>query len=76
MNNIDTDLQFCIYWRYSDYMVKNIDYLKTQIATLKVLMFQTRNTHDPGLKMVTWKELTFNTRLEQAFADLNNVNTL
>jgi fructose/tagatose bisphosphate aldolase len=41
--NIDTDLQFAFTEGIRDYMVKNIDYLKTQIVTQKVLMFQTKN---------------------------------
>jgi fructose-bisphosphate aldolase class II len=70
--NIDTDLQFAFAEGIRDYM--NIDYLKTQIGKQKVLMFQTKNITIQENGCV--KAKTFNARLEQAFADLNNVNTL
>jgi fructose/tagatose bisphosphate aldolase len=40
--NIDTDLQFAFTEGIRDYMVKNIDYLRHKLVTLKVLMFQTK----------------------------------
>jgi fructose-bisphosphate aldolase class II len=55
--------------------IKNIDYLKTQIGNPEGADIQNKNTMI--LEMVCVKsEVTFNARLEQAFADLNNVNTL
>ena len=58
-----------------DYMVKNIDYLKTQIGNPDGADVPNKKYYDPR-KWVRESEVTFNTRLEQAFADLNNVNTL
>jgi fructose-bisphosphate aldolase class II len=73
--NIDTDLQFAFTEGIRDYMVKNIDYLKTQIGNPDGADIPNKKYYDPR-KWLRESELTFNTRLEQAFADLNNVNTL
>ena len=73
--NIDTDLQFAFTEGIRDYMVKNIDYLKTQIGSPDGAESPNKKHYDPR-KWVREGEVTFNTRLEQAFADLNNVNTL
>jgi fructose-bisphosphate aldolase class II len=73
--NIDTDLQFAFTEGIRDYMVKNIDYLKTQIGSPDGAESPNKKYYDPR-KWVREGEVTFNTRLEQAFADLNNVNTL
>jgi fructose-bisphosphate aldolase class II len=73
--NIDTDLQFAFTEGIRDYMVKNIDYLKTQIGSPDGAESPNKKHYDPR-KWVREGELTFNKRLEQAFADLNNVNTL
>ena len=73
--NIDTDLQFAYTEGIRDYMVKNIDYLKTQIGNPEGADVPNKKYYDPR-KWIRESEVTFNTRLEQAFADLNNVNTL
>jgi fructose-bisphosphate aldolase, class II len=73
--NIDTDLQFAFTEGVRDYMVNNIDYLKTQIGNPDGNDVPNKKYYDPR-KWVREGEITFNTRLEQAFADLNNVNTL
>lgn len=73
--NIDTDLQFAYTEGIRDYMVSNIDYLKTQIGNPEGAESPNKKYYDPR-KWVREGELTFITRLEQAFADLNNVNTL
>jgi len=73
--NIDTDLQFAFTEGIRDYMVKNIDYLRTQIGSPDGAESPNKKHYDPR-KWVREGEVTFNTRLEQAFADLNNVNTL
>ena len=73
--NIDTDLQFAFTEGIRDYMVKNIDYLKTQIGSPDGAESPNKKHYDPR-KWVREGEVTFNARLEQAFADLNNVNTL
>ena len=73
--NIDTDLQFAFTEGIRDYMVGKIDYLKTQIGSPDGAESPNKKYYDPR-KWVREGELTFNKRLEQAFADLNNVNTL
>lgn len=73
--NIDTDMQFAYTEGVRDYMVSKIDYLKTQIGSPDGVESPNKKYYDPR-KWVREGEVTFNTRLEQAFADLNNVNTL
>lgn len=73
--NIDTDLQFAFTEGIRDYMVNNIDYLKTQIGNPDGPDSPNKKHYDPR-KWIREGEVTFNKRLEQAFADLNNVNTL
>lgn len=73
--NIDTDLQFAYTEGIRDYMTSKIDYLKTQIGNPEGADNPNKKHYDPR----TWVrkgELTFNARLEEAFKDLNNVNTL
>ena len=53
----------------------HIDYLKTQIGNPEGAEQPNKKYYDPR-KWVREGEMTFNARLEQAFADLNNVNTL
>ena len=73
--NIDTDLQFAFTEGIRDYMVNNIDYLKTQIGNPEGAELPNKKYYDPR-KWLREGELTFKTRLIQAFKDLNNVNTL
>ena len=73
--NIDTDMQFAYTEGVRNYVVKNVDYLKTQIGNPEGDEVPNKKYYDPR-KWVREGEVTFNTRLEQAFADLNNVNTL
>ncbi len=73
--NIDTDLQFAFTEGIRDYMTKNIDYLRTQIGNPDGADAPNKKHYDPR-KWVREGEVTFNKRLEAAFADLNNVNTL
>jgi fructose-bisphosphate aldolase class II len=73
--NIDTDLQFAFTEGVRDYVVKNVDYLKTQIGNPEGDDVPNKKYYDPR-KWVRDGELTFIKRLEQAFADLNNINTL
>jgi fructose-bisphosphate aldolase class II len=73
--NIDTDLQFAFTEGIRDYMVSKIDYLKTQIGNPDGTDSPNKKHYDPR-KWIREGEMTFNKRLEQAFADLNNVNTL
>ena len=73
--NIDTDLQFAFTEGIRDYMVNNIDYLKTQIGNPDGADQPNKKHYDPR-KWLREGEVTFKTRLTQAFKDLNNVNTL
>jgi fructose-bisphosphate aldolase class II len=73
--NIDTDLQFAYTEGIRDYIFKNIDYLKSQIGNPEGADVPNKKYYDPR-RWVRESEITFNTRLEQAFADLNNINTL
>jgi fructose-bisphosphate aldolase class II len=73
--NIDTDLQFAFTEGIRDYMVNNIDYLKTQIGNPDGADQPNKKYYDPR-KWLREGEVTFKTRLAQAFKDLNNVNTL
>lgn len=73
--NIDTDLQFAFTEGVRDYVTKNIDYLKTQIGNPTGDEQPNKKYYDPR-KWMREGELTFVKRLEQAFHDLNNVNTL
>ncbi|WP_333694686.1 class II fructose-bisphosphate aldolase [Flavobacterium sp.] len=73
--NIDTDLQFAFTEGIRDYMTGKIDYLKTQIGSPDGPDSPNKKHYDPR-KWIREGEITFNKRLEQAFADLNNVNTL
>lgn len=73
--NIDTDLQFAFTEGVRDYVTSKIDYLKTQIGSPEGADSPNKKHYDPR-KWLREGELTFIARLEQAFADLNNVNTL
>ena len=73
--NIDTDLQFAYTEGTRDYIVKNVAYLHTQIGNPEGEEVPNKKYYDPR-KWIRESEITFNTRLEKAFADLNNVNTL
>ena len=73
--NIDTDLQFAYTEGIRDYMVSKLDYLKSQIGNPEGADKPNKKYYDPR-GWVRKGEETFSTRLEQAFEDLNNVNTL
>lgn len=73
--NIDTDLQYAFTEGIRDYMGSKADYLKSQIGNPEGDDVPNKKYYDPR-KWIREGELTFNKRLEQAFADLNNVNTL
>ena len=73
--NIDTDLQFAFTEGVRDYVVKNIDYLRTQIGNPEGDDKPNKKYYDPR-KWLREGELTFVKRLEQSFADFNNVGTL
>ncbi len=73
--NIDTDLQFAFTEGIRDYMTSKVNYLRTQIGNPDGADIPNKKYYDPR-KWIREGESTFNTRLEQAFADLNNINTL
>ncbi len=73
--NLDTDLQFAFTEGVRDYVVKNVDYLKTQIGNPEGDDIPNKKYYDPR-KWMREGELTFVKRLEKAFSDLNNINTL
>ncbi|MBB77631.1 MAG: class II fructose-bisphosphate aldolase [Crocinitomicaceae bacterium] len=73
--NIDTDLQFAFTEGCRDYIDGNLDYLRTQIGNPNGKDLPNKKYYDPR-KWIREGELTFMSRLERCFADLNNINTL
>ena len=73
--NIDTDLQYGFTVGIRDYMAKYAPYLQSQIGNPEGDDVPNKKYYDPR-KWVREGELTFISRLKQAFEDLNNVNTL
>lgn len=73
--NIDTDLQFAYTEGIRDYMGERVDYLKTQIGNPEGDDKPNKKFYDPRVWIRKGEE-TFSARLEKAFEDLNNVNTL
>ena len=73
--NLDTDMQFAFTEGVRDYITENIEYLRTQIGNPDGDDIPNKKYYDPR-KWLREGELTFKKRLEQAFKDLNNVNTL
>ncbi len=73
--NIDTDLQYAFTEGIRDYMVGKVDYLSAQIGNPDGRDIPNKKYYDPR-KWLREGELTFKARLEKAFADLNNINTL
>ncbi|MDC1402958.1 class II fructose-bisphosphate aldolase, partial [Crocinitomicaceae bacterium] len=73
--NLDTDLQFAFTEGVRDYVTGKIDYLKTQIGNPDGDDQPNKKYYDPR-KWLREGELTFVHRVEKAFEDLNNVNTL
>jgi fructose-bisphosphate aldolase class II len=73
--NIDTDLQFAFTEGSRDYILKNQEYLKTQIGNPEGADIPNKKYYDPR-KWMREGEITFHNRLEQCFSDLNNIHTL
>jgi fructose-bisphosphate aldolase class II len=73
--NIDTDLQYAFTEGIRDYMITKKEYVSTQIGNPDGADVPNKKHYDPR-KWLREGEVTFNTRLEQAFKDLNNINTL
>lgn len=73
--NIDTDLQYAFMTGIRDYMNEYGAYLKGQIGNPDGDDKPNKKYYDPR-KWLREGEGTFKTRLKQAFADLNNIDTL
>lgn len=73
--NIDTDLQYAYLEGIRDYMKDKNDYLLGQIGNPEGPDAPNKKHYDPRI-WVRKGEETFSKRLEKAFEDLNNVNTL
>ena len=73
--NIDTDLQFAFTDGCRDYIAEKMAYLKTQIGNPEGEELPNKKYYDPR-RWIRQGEITFINRLEQAFQDLNNVNSL
>ncbi len=73
--NIDTDLQYGFMTGIRDYMATNSAYLQGQIGNPDGDDVPNKKYYDPR-RWLREGEITFKTRLKQAFEDLNNVNTL
>jgi len=73
--NIDTDLQFAFTEGVRDYITKYNAYLQQQIGNPEGEDLPNKKYYDPR-KYIRLGQETFMIRLEQAFGDLNNINTL
>jgi fructose-bisphosphate aldolase class II len=70
--NIDTDTQYAFTEGVRDYMLEKKEYVSRQIGNPDGDDIPNKKYYDPR-KWVREGELTFITRLEKAFADLNNI---
>jgi fructose-bisphosphate aldolase class II len=73
--NIDTDMQFAFTEGIRDYMQGKAAYIATQIGNPDGADQPNKKHYDPR-KWLREGEVTFISRLKQAFQDLNNVDTL
>lgn len=73
--NIDTDLQFAFTSGVRAYIDENMEFLRTQIGNPNNPDEPNKKYYDPR-KWMRKGEEAFVKRLEQAFSDLNNVQTL
>ncbi|MEM1001165.1 MAG: class II fructose-bisphosphate aldolase, partial [Bacteroidota bacterium] len=73
--NIDTDLQYAFMSGIRDYMGDNLAYLQSQIGNPDGDDSPNKKYYDPRV-WLRKGEQTFVERLNKAFEDLNNVNTL
>lgn len=73
--NIDTDLQFAYTEGVRDYIIGKKEYLLSQIGNPEGEDQPNKKHYDPRVWLRKGEE-TFGKRLEQAFEDLNNINTL
>lgn len=73
--NIDTDMQYAFMTGVRDYFADRTDYLQSQIGNPEGGEVPNKKYYDPRVWIRKGEE-TFVARLEKAFEDLNNVNTL
>lgn len=73
--NIDTDLQYAFLTGVRDYLQNKSAYLQSQIGNPEGDDQPNKKFYDPRV-WLREGEKTFVTRLQKAFEDLNNVNTL
>ena len=73
--NIDTDMQYAFMSGSRDYFSKNAQYLKSQIGNPDGDDIPNKKYYDPRVWLRKSEEAFVN-RLEKAFIDLNNINTL
>ena len=73
--NIDTDMQYAFMSGCRDYFSKNSQYLKSQIGNPDGDDIPNKKYYDPRVWLRKSEE-AFVDRLERAFRDLNNINTL
>ena len=73
--NIDTDLQYAYTEGIRNYILEKKDYLFSQIGNPDGSNQPNKKYYDPR-KYLREAELTFKSRLEKSFKDLNNINTL
>jgi fructose-bisphosphate aldolase class II len=73
--NIDTDMQYAFMSGVRDYIQEKSDYLQKQIGNPEGDDVPNKKYYDPRV-WLREGEKAFVARLEQAFEDLNNVNTL
>jgi fructose-bisphosphate aldolase class II len=73
--NIDTDMQYAFMSGIRDYFNKNSNYLKNQIGNPEGDDVPNKKFYDPRV-WLRKGEQAFIDRLEKAFKDLNNINTL
>ena len=73
--NIDTDMQYAFMSGVRNYFNENSEYLKNQIGNPDGDDIPNKKFYDPRVWLRKGEE-AFVERLEQAFKDLNNINTL
>lgn len=73
--NLDTDFQYAFTCGVRDYMNEKKDYISSQIGNPDGNDIPNKKYYDPRVWQRKGEE-AFKIRLNQAFADLNNVNTL
>ena len=73
--NLDTDFQYAFTSRVREYMNEKKDYISSQIGNPDGSDIPNKKYYDPRVWQRKGEE-AFKIRLNQAFADLNNVNTL